>query len=63
MNKRSATLVEIVTDTGITGWGEAFNQGLEPPQISAAAIEYALKPLILGADPLATEVLWHLMYH
>ncbi len=63
VNKRSATLVEIVTDTGITGWGEAFNQGLEPPQISAAAIEYALKPLILGADPLATEVLWRHMYH
>ncbi|MEO5861227.1 MAG: mandelate racemase/muconate lactonizing enzyme family protein [Burkholderiales bacterium] len=63
VNKRSATIVEIVTDTGITGWGEAFNQGLEPPQISAAAIEYSLKPLILGADPLETEVLWHRMYH
>lgn len=63
VNKRSATIVEIVTDTGITGWGEAFNQGLEPPQIAAAAIEYALKPVILGADPLETEVLWHRMYH
>ncbi len=63
VNKRSATIVEIVTDSGVTGWGEAFNQGLEPPQISAAAIEYALKPLILGADPLDTEVLWHRMYH
>jgi len=63
VHKRSATIVEIGTDSGITGWGEAFNQGLEPPQISAAAIDFALKPLILGADPLETEVLWHRMYH
>lgn len=63
VHKRSATIVEISTDAGITGWGEAFNQGLEPPQISAATIDHALKPLILGADPLETEVLWHRMYH
>ena len=63
VKKRSSTIVEITTDDGITGWGEAFNQGLEPPQISAAAIEFALKPLLIGTDPLATEVLWHKMYH
>src|SRR6516225_3202876 len=63
VTKRSATLVEVVTDEGITGWGEAFNQGLEPPQISAAVIEHALKPLLLGANPLDAEVLWHTMYH
>jgi D-galactarolactone cycloisomerase len=63
VTKRSSTLVEIVTDDGIVGWGEAFNQGLEPPQISAATIEHALQPLLLGANPLATEVLWHKMYN
>jgi D-galactarolactone cycloisomerase len=63
VRQRSATLVEVVTDEGVTGWGEAFAQGLEPPEIAAAAIEYALKPLLIGADPLATEVLWHRMYH
>lgn len=63
VNRRSATLLEVTTDEGIVGWGEAFAQGLEPPQIAAAAIEYALKPLLMGADPLATEVLWHRMYH
>jgi D-galactarolactone cycloisomerase len=60
---RSATLVEVTTDEGIVGWGEAFAQGLEPPQIAAATIETALKPLVIGADPLDTEVLWHRMYH
>ena len=37
VKKRSSTLVEVTTDGGVNGWGEAFNQGLEPPQISAAA--------------------------
>ena len=63
VHRRSATLVEVCTDTGVTGWGEAFAQGLEPPQIAASVIEHALTPLVLGSDPLATEVLWHRMYH
>jgi D-galactarolactone cycloisomerase len=60
---RSATLVEVITDEGLTGWGEAFAQGLEPPQIAAAVIQSALAPQVIGADPLDVEVLWHRMYH
>ena len=63
VRQRSATIVEIGTDAGITGWGEAFAQGLEPPAIATATIEHALTPLLLGADPRDTEVLWHRMYH
>jgi D-galactarolactone cycloisomerase len=63
VKQRSATLLEILTDEGITGWGEAFAQGLEPPEIAAAVIDKALKPLLIGADPLDSEVLWHRMYH
>ena len=59
---RSATLVRVVADTGLEGWGEAFAQGLEPPQIAAAAIEHALAPLVLGANPLDRHVLWHRMH-
>jgi D-galactarolactone cycloisomerase len=47
----------------VTGWGEALCQGLQPPEIAAAAVSGALKPLVMGADPLAPEVLWHRMYH
>ena len=36
---------------------------MEAPEISAAAIEHALAPLVLDADPLDIEVLWHRMYH
>jgi L-alanine-DL-glutamate epimerase-like enolase superfamily enzyme len=63
VRQRSATLVEILTDAGIVGWGEAFAQGLEPPEIAATVIDKALRPLVTGADPLDTEVLWHRMYH
>jgi D-galactarolactone cycloisomerase len=63
VRQRSATLVEVSTDAGITGWGEAFAQGLEPPEIAATVIDSALRPLVTGADPLDTEVLWHRMYH
>ncbi len=60
---RGATLVEVSTDEGVTGWGEALCQGLQPPEIAAAAVLSALKPLALGTDPLQPEVLWHRMYH
>jgi len=60
---RGATLVEVSTDAGLTGWGEALCQGLQPPEIAAAAVNSALRPLALGADPLQPEPLWHRMYH
>lgn len=63
VHTRSATIVEVVTDAGLSGWGEALCQGLQPPQIAAAAIRFALRPLLLGEDPLKVEVLWHRMYH
>ncbi|MEM7257491.1 MAG: mandelate racemase/muconate lactonizing enzyme family protein, partial [Pseudomonadota bacterium] len=44
VHQRSATLVKITTDNGLTGWGEAFAQGLEPPEIASAIIEHALTP-------------------
>ena len=62
VNERSATLIEIKTNEGIVGWGEAFCQGLEPPEISAAVIENALKPILIEQCPLDIEVLWHKMY-
>ncbi|MGA7971186.1 MAG: mandelate racemase/muconate lactonizing enzyme family protein [Pseudolabrys sp.] len=63
VRQRAATLVEVTTDEGISGWGEAFAQGLEPPEIAATVIDKALRPLVMGADPRDTEVLWHRMYH
>jgi D-galactarolactone cycloisomerase len=63
VRQRSATLVEIETDQDVSGWGESFAQGLEPPEISATVIEIALAPLLVGSEALDIEVLWHRMYH
>ncbi|MEJ2624928.1 MAG: hypothetical protein P8Z80_10415 [Pseudolabrys sp.] len=54
----SATLVEVSTDQGITGWGEAFAQGLGPPDIAATVIDKALRPLVMGAVPVAHHSLY-----
>lgn len=63
VRERAATIVEVVTDEGLSGWGEALCQGLQPPQIAAAAIKSALRPLLLGQDAAQPEVLWHRMYN
>jgi len=63
VSSRGATLIEVETDAGITGWGESLCQGLQPPEIAAAAVSHALKDLLIGEDPLQPEVLWHRMYH
>jgi D-galactarolactone cycloisomerase len=63
VRQRAATIVEVVTDEGLSGWGEALCQGLQPPEIAAAAISSALRPLLIGSDPAQPEVLWHRMYN
>ena len=52
----------VLYDIGFGGYNfswdvaeKAFAQGLEPPQVAAAAIEHALRPLVLGADPVRVE--------
>ena len=55
VDKRSATLVEIKTNDDLSGWGEAFCQGMEPPEISAAVIKNSLEELLIGENPLNTR--------
>lgn len=54
------TLVEVTTDTGLTGFGEA--QSPVAPEVSTTIIETLLGPMITGEDALAPERLWDLMY-
>ncbi len=63
VNQRSATLVRITTDNGLVGWGEAFVQGLEPPEIASAVIRHALTPVVVGRNALDSNVLWYEMYN
>ncbi len=62
VHQRAATLVRVTTESGLQGWGEAFTQGLEPPEIAAAAISHALVPIVMGKDALSPSVLWQEMY-
>jgi D-galactarolactone cycloisomerase len=55
---RGACLVEIVADDGTTGWGECYG----PPRLNAAIIA-AFRPLLIGGDPLATDVHWLTLYN
>ena len=59
---RTAHLVEVQTDEGITGWGECFGPG----NIALAnkfIVEEVIQPLIIGEDPLNKEHIWHKVYN
>src|SRR5690606_38077376 len=54
-----AVLLELTTDTGITGWGEASPWPVftGTAQANASALHVHLRPHLLGQDPLQVEVL------
>ena len=60
--KRTAHLVEVETDEGITGWGECFGPG-NVAIANKTIVEKVIQPLILGDDPLDRDVLWHRVYN
>lgn len=61
-NKRTAHLVEVRTDAGITGWGECFGPG--PIAVANKGIvEGVIRPMVLGMDPLDRDVIWHKVYN
>ncbi|WP_024510345.1 mandelate racemase/muconate lactonizing enzyme family protein [Bradyrhizobium sp. ARR65] len=56
-NTRTAMVVEIETDQGVTGWGECYG----PARITAAVVE-TMAPWLIGQDPLRTDALWRTIY-
>jgi D-galactarolactone cycloisomerase len=54
------TLVRVETDSGIVGWGES--QSPVAPEITRIIIESLLRPIIIGEDAQAPEILWSRMY-
>ena len=58
---RHTLLVEIETDTGLVGLGEAGSAG-GPLASTQVVVEQELKPLLLGEDPLLIEYLWQKMF-
>ena len=58
--RRNWIFVEVETDAGITGIGEATTEHHE--MAVAAQVETALKPRLLGMDPTDVEQVWQLGY-
>ena len=60
--KRSAHLVEVETDEGVTGWGECFGPG-NVALGNKTIVERVIAPMVLGDDPLDRDVIWHKVYN
>lgn len=58
---RTALLTEVVTDEGTVGWGEVFCHDAWPALV--ALVERVYKPLIVGKDAFAREVIWDSLYN
>ena len=61
-SSRTAHLVEVQTDEGVTGWGECFGPG-NIAIGNKAIVEKVIQPIILGMDPVARDVIWHKVYN
>ena len=57
-DQRNALLVEVIADSGESGWGECYG----PAEVIQAAVTSFYAPRLIGADPLATDVVWHTMW-
>ena len=60
--RRTAHLVEVCTDEGVTGWGECFGPG-NVAVANKAIVERVIQPMVLGDDPLDRDVIWHKVYN
>jgi len=60
--RRTAHLVEVSTDEGITGWGECFGPG-NIAIANKGIVEGVIGPMILGDDPMNRDVIWHKVYN
>ncbi len=61
-HQRTAHLVEVETDEGVTGWGECFGAG-NVALANRAIVEQVIQPMVLGMDPLDRDVIWHKVYN
>lgn len=60
--KRTAHLVELRTDEGLTGWGECFGAGAVA-LANRTIVEQVIQPMLLGRDPFDREAIWHHVYN
>jgi len=57
IRRRDFLLLQVITDSGVSGWGEVFSS----PHAAGALIQARLAPLILNESPLHYRRLWDRM--
>jgi L-alanine-DL-glutamate epimerase-like enolase superfamily enzyme len=60
ISETTATIVEVETDNGLIGYGEALTR--LGPSAAREVVTSILKPVVLGADPMNVDVLWERMF-
>jgi D-galactarolactone cycloisomerase len=58
-NDRTILLCRITTDSGYSGWGEAFG----PALIHKTTIDTVYAPMLAGRSPFETDVIWESLYN
>lgn len=53
-SSRLICIVKVVTESGLVGWGEGYG----PAELIKAGIEF-LKPMVIGRNPLDSDIIWH----
>ncbi|WP_068546849.1 mandelate racemase/muconate lactonizing enzyme family protein [Thalassotalea crassostreae] len=56
--ERNVLVIEIITDTGLSGWGECYG----PADVTQSAVSNFYAPKIIGKDALATDAIWQHMW-
>lgn len=59
--QRASTVVEVLTDEGLSGFGEALCHAHQPPEIAAAVVDSCLREMVVGRNPLDVAVLFEEM--
>lgn len=61
-DRRTVHIVEVTTDEGLRGHGEAFGGGTVA-RANKVIVEEVIRPMILGMNALDREVIWHKVYN
>ncbi|MDE0209640.1 MAG: mandelate racemase/muconate lactonizing enzyme family protein [Boseongicola sp.] len=61
-SRRTAHLVEVETDEGVSGWGECFGPGAVA-LANKGIVEDVIRPMVMGSDPLDRDAIWHRVYN
>ena len=61
-DRRTAHLVRVHTDEGLTGIGEVFGPG-HFAFANQAILKHVIQPLVMGRNPLDISVIWHDVYN